>query len=107
MYQFLLYSKVIQLHIHTHIYIYILFHIIFLYGLSQDIDYSSLCCVIGPYCLSIHSFYISGIQSHHFMTNRWKNNENSDRLFWGAPKSMQMVTSAMKLKDAHSLEEKL
>ena len=28
-------------------------------------------------------------------------------LFWGAPKSLQMVTSAMKLKDAYSLEEKL
>ena len=28
-------------------------------------------------------------------------------LFWGAPKSRQMVTAAMKLKDACSLEEKL
>ena len=28
-------------------------------------------------------------------------------LFWGAPKSLQMVTTAMKLKDACSLEEKL
>ena len=25
-------------------------------------------------------------------------------LFWGAPKSLQMVTAAMKLKDAYSLE---
>ena len=32
---------------------------------------------------------------------------NSVRLFWGAPKSLQMVTAAMKLKDAYSLEEKL
>ena len=30
----------------------------------------------------------------------------SDFIFW-APKSMQMVTAAMKLKDACSLEEKL
>ena len=30
----------------------------------------------------------------------------SDFLFW-APKSLQMVTAAMKLKDAYSLEEKL
>ena len=46
-----------------------------------------------------------GIQSHHFMGNRWG---NSGRLyFWGAPKSLQMVTAAMKLKDACSLEEKL
>ena len=28
-------------------------------------------------------------------------------LFWGAPKSLQMVTAAMKLKDACSLQEKL
>ena len=27
--------------------------------------------------------------------------------FWGAPKSLQMVTVAMKLKDTCSLEEKL
>ena len=27
--------------------------------------------------------------------------------FGGAPKSLQMVTAAMKLKNAHSLEEKL
>ena len=26
---------------------------------------------------------------------------------WGAPKSLQMVTAAMKLKDSYSLEEKL
>ena len=31
----------------------------------------------------------------------------SDRLFSWAPKSLQMVTAAMKLKDACSLEEKL
>ena len=32
----------------------------------------------------------------------------SERLyFWGAPKSLQIVTTAMKLKDAYSLEEKL
>ena len=29
------------------------------------------------------------------------------RLFFGAPKSLQMVTAALKLKDACSLEEKL
>ena len=31
----------------------------------------------------------------------------SDFIFLGAPKSLQMVTAAMKLKDAHSLEGKL
>ena len=49
-----------------------------------------------------------GIQSHHFMANRWGNNGNSGRLYFrGTPKSLQMVTAAMKLKDACSLEEKL
>ena len=49
-----------------------------------------------------------GIRSHHFMANRWGNSGNSVRLyFWGAPKSLQMVTAAMKLKDTCSLEEKL
>ena len=28
-------------------------------------------------------------------------------VFWGAPKSLQIVTTAMKLKDTCSLEEKL
>ena len=42
-----------------------------------------------------------------FMANRWGNSGNSDRLLWGDPKSLQMVTAAMKLKDACSLEEKL
>ena len=31
----------------------------------------------------------------------------SDFIWGGAPKSLQMVTEAMKLKDAYSLEEKL
>ena len=49
-----------------------------------------------------------GIQSCHFMANRRGNNGNSDRLYFGgAPKSLQMVTATMILKDAYSLEEKL
>ena len=40
--------------------------------------------------------------------NRWGNSGNSVRLYFGgAPKSLQMVTAAMKLKDAYSLEENL
>ena len=38
------------------------------------------------------------------MGKQWK---QCQTLFWGAPKSLQMVTAAMKLKDAYSLEEKL
>ena len=41
------------------------------------------------------------------MANRWGNNGSSDRLFSCAPKSLWMMTAAMKLKDACSLEEKL
>ena len=49
-----------------------------------------------------------GIWSHHFMGNRWGNSGNSVGFyFFGAPKSLQMVTEAMKLKDAYSLEGKL
>ena len=43
--------------------------------------------------------------------NSWQIDEETVEmwltLFWGAPKSLQMVTAAMKLKDAYSLEEKL
>ena len=45
--------------------------------------------------------------SDPIIANRWGNNGNSDRLFSWAPKSLQMVTAPMKLKDACSLEEKL
>ena len=31
----------------------------------------------------------------------------SDFIFFGVPESLQMVTTAMKLKEAYSLEEKL
>ena len=49
-----------------------------------------------------------GIWSHHFMGNRWGNSGNSVRFyFFWVPKSLQIVTVAMKLKDAYSLEGKL
>ena len=38
------------------------------------------------------------------MDQQWK---QCQTLFLGAPKSLQMVTAAMKLKDTYSLEEKL
>ena len=38
------------------------------------------------------------------MGKQWK---QCQTLFLGAPKSLQMVTAAMKLKDAYSLKEKL
>ena len=48
-----------------------------------------------------------GIWSHHLIGNRWGNSGNSVRLYFGAPKSLQMVSATMKLKDACFLEEKL
>ena len=39
------------------------------------------------------------------MANKWGNNGNSERLIWGALKSLKIMTTAMKLKDACSLEE--
>ena len=44
------------------------------------------------------------IQKTNIMANRWG---NSGWLFFWAPKSLEMVIAAMKLKDACSLEEKL
>ena len=35
---------------------------------------------------------------NHFMENRWGNNENSDTFIFWAPKLLQTVTAAMKLK---------
>ena len=39
------------------------------------------------------------------MANRWGNSANSDRLYFGAPKSLQMVIAAMKVKDTCSFEK--
>ena len=41
------------------------------------------------------------------MANRWGNSGNSGRLYFGAPKSLQMVTAARKLKDTYSLGRKV
>ena len=40
------------------------------------------------------------------MANRWGTMETVRTLFWGAPKSLQMVTAAIKLKDACLLLER-
>ena len=42
-----------------------------------------------------------------FHGNGWENNGNSEILFSWAPKSLQIVTEVIKLKDACSLAEKL
>ena len=47
------------------------------------------------------------IRFHHFMANRWGNSGNWLTLFFWAPKSLQTVIAAMKLKDAYSLGRKV
>ena len=60
--------------------------------------------------LPVHDKLLESIQtlvlSRHGkqMGKQWK---QCQTLFWGAPKSLQMVIAAMKLKDAYSLEGKL
>ena len=46
----------------------------------------------------------SPITSWEIDGKQWK---QCQTLFWGAPKSLEMVIAAMKLKDTYSLEEKL
>ena len=41
------------------------------------------------------------------ITSWQKQRKQWETLFWGAPKSLHMVTAAMKLKEACCLEEKL
>ena len=53
------------------------------------------------YFIYIYFFNIAYMSFHE---TKWK---QCQTLFWGAPKSLQMVTAAMKLKDAYTLEGKL
>ena len=46
-----------------------------------------------------------GIQSYHFMANRWGKYANFQISFSWAPKLIQMVTATPKIKDPCSLEE--
>ena len=58
--------------------------------------------------LTIQKTKIMVSRSHHFMANSWGKQWKQwlTLLFW-APKSLKMMTAAMKLKDAYSLEGKL
>ena len=60
-------------------------------GLKLNIQKAKI-MASGP----ITSWQIDGEKSKQWQT-----------LFWGAPKSLKMVTLAMKLKDAYSFQEKL
>ena len=54
------------------------------------------------------SSIMDGTRSDHFVANRWGNNGNSDRLFWGGSKiTVDGDYSHQILKDSCSLEEML
>ena len=58
--------------------------------------------------LNIQKIKDHGIWSHHFMANKLeKQRKQWETLFFLAPKSLQMMTEAMKLKDAYSFQGKL
>ena len=67
------------------------------------------CISSSPAFLMMYSAYT--IQSMKFSRSEerrvGKECKQCQTLFWGAPKSLQMVTAAMKLKDAYCLEGKL
>ena len=42
---------------------------------------------------------MDGIQSHHFMADKWGKSKNNEVLFSWAPKLLCMVIAATKLKD--------
>ena len=56
--------------------------------------------------LNIQKTQDHGIRSHNFIANGETVETVTDFIF-GAPKSLQMVTAAMKLKEVCFLEEKL
>ena len=67
---------------------------------------SSNCCFLT--CIQISQEAGQVIwYSHLFMANRWETVETVADFILGAPKSLQMVIAAMKLKDPYSLEGKL
>ena len=55
--------------------------------------------------LNIQKTKIMASWSHHFMGNRWEQWKQCQTLLFWTPKSLQMLSAAMKLKDAYSLEE--
>ena len=60
-------------------------------------------CEVIPHG-KLRSWYLDPSFHGKSMGKQWKQWEI---LFWGAPKSLQMMTAAIKLKDDCSLEEKL
>ena len=67
-----------------------------IYEVKKSVEFGFIPGAVG-------SIWISGLI---LLEPPWGNNGNRDFIFW-ISKSLQMVTAAMKLKDACSLEEKL
>ena len=53
------------------IHIYVVFHIHFYHGLSQDVDYSSLCYTVGPCCLSFRFWYWLPSSSRYLLFKKY------------------------------------
>ena len=75
--------------------------------LLSNSEFTMFYCVFLFFKMQNTTFTISTILNIQLVANRWGNSGNSVRLFFWAPKSLQMVIAAMKLKDAYSLEGKL
>ena len=58
--------------------------------LRLDLHEGPILPVIQDLCFFLLLFFFFlleyGIRSHHFMANRWGNNENSDRIYFGGSK---------------------
>ena len=61
---------------------------------------------VGLNILNIQKTKIMASGPIYFPWNDGKQWKQCQTLLWGAPKSLQMVTAAIKLKDAYSLEGK-
>ena len=65
----------------------------------------------GAWKAAVHGVAEGWTRLSDFTFTRWKRKWQPtpvcQTLFFGAPKSLQMVTAAVKLKDAYSLEGKL
>ena len=59
---------------------------------------------VGLKFIKLRSWHLVSSLHNKQMGKQWKQWQT---FFFGAPKSLQMVTAAMKLKDAYSLEGKL
>ena len=61
----------------------------------------------GFSCCHVSMWELDCEEAEPWKTDTFKQWKQCQTLFLGAPKSLHMVTAAMKLKDAYSLEEKL